>query len=69
MIIRKMIREELSIREMAKQLGIPKSTLHNRLTKFKKNCEDEELLIGYDCLLTENKKVSPIKGANARWHK
>lgn len=69
LIMQRMIDENKSIREMAVELGIPKSTLHYRLEKFRKKSENDILLTDYDILLISNKKDSCNKGANKRWKK
>ena len=68
-VMQEMINENLSIREMAKRLGIPKSTLHYRLNKVKKRVDDEFLLVAYDILMKENKDNMSEKGINKRWQK
>ena len=68
-VMQEMINNNLSIREMAKKLGIPKSTLHYRLNKVKKRADDEFLLVAYDILMKENKETMSKKGLNKRWQK
>ena len=64
-----MVAENKSIREMAKELGVSKSTLHYRLQKYRKKTNNESLLIDYEILLKDNFNSKNIKGANKRWHK
>ena len=60
-IIKMMIEKKLSIREMAKIIGIPKSTLHVRLQKMKYNITEEEQE-NFNNLLINNKKNMAQKG-------
>lgn len=69
LIMQRMIDENKSIREMAKELGLTKSTLHYRIQKYKDRTNDENLLIEYEILSKKNKKNMGKKGANKRWHK
>ena len=68
-VMQRMVAENKSIREMAKELGVSKSTLHYRLQKYRKKTNDESLLIDYEILLKDNFNGKNIKGANKRWHK
>ena len=68
-IIYRMVFENKSIREMAKEMNIPKSTLHYRLKKIKGFINDEELLLDFEMLMKDNKNNSSIKGAVCRWNK
>lgn len=69
LIMQRMIAENKSIREMALELGIPKSTLHYGLEKFRKKSENDLLLTDYDILLKYNKNNCCNKGAKIRWNK
>ena len=69
LIMQRMINENKSIREMALELGIPKSTLHYRLEKYRKKSENDVLLTDYDILLKFNKDDCCNKGAKIRWKK
>lgn len=69
LVMRRMIEDGKSIREMAKELGIPKSTLHYRLEKAKKNSNNDILLTDYEILLKNNKNDCCNKGAKIRWNK
>lgn len=64
-IIKMMIEKKLSIREMAKIIGIPKSTLHVRLQKMKYNITEEEQE-SFNNLLINNKKNMAQKGGITR---
>lgn len=68
-VMQRMVAENKSIREMAKELGVSKSTLHYRLQKYRKKTNNESLLIDYEILLKDNFNSKNIKGANKRWHK
>lgn len=52
--VRTMIKENLSIRDMAKILGCSKGSLQYQLEKFKQTCENEMLLIEFELLLNSN---------------
>lgn len=64
-IIKIMIDNKLSIREMAKIIGMPKSTLHLKLQKIKFNLLEEEQE-NFNNLLIDNKKNMAQKGGIAR---
>ena len=67
--MQQMVNENKSIREIAKELGIAKSTLHYRLEKCREKIDDEYLLITYDILMKENKTNMSQKGVKARLNK
>lgn len=68
-LMQKMIEKNLSIRDVAKILGIPKSTLHYRIKKRKLNVNDEFLLVAFDILMKENKENMWKKGVETRLSK
>lgn len=68
-IMRQMVDENKSIREMAKILGIPKSTLHYRLDKCKDRIRDDFLVTDFQILMTKNKNEMAKKGGLNRWEK
>ena len=68
-LMQEMINRNLSIREMAKILGIPKSTLHYRIKNKKILVEDEFLLVAFDILMKEHKENMWEKGVKARQNK
>lgn len=64
-----MIIEGKSIREMAKELAIPKSTLHYRLKKYSDKISETDvfLAIEYELLMQDNKNNMSAKGGKNRW--
>lgn len=64
-VIKIMIEKKLSIREMAKILGMPKSTLHVRLQRAKINLMEDEQEI-FNNLLMNNKNTMAQKGGITR---
>lgn len=68
-LMQKMLDNDLSIREMAKILGMPKSTLHYRIKNKKILVEDEFLLVAFDILMKEHKENMWEKGVKARQNK
>lgn len=67
-IIKKMLEERMSIREMAKRIGMPKSTLHAKLQIARKSL-DEETSSHFDNLLISNKQNMAQKGGYAKSRK
>lgn len=68
-LMQKMLDNDLSIREMAKILGMPKSTLHYKIKHNKLNIDDEFLLVAFDILMKEHKENMWEKGVKARQNK
>ena len=68
-LMQEMINRNLSIREMAKILGVPKSTLHYRIKNKKRFVDDEFLLVAFDILMKEHKENMWEKGVKARQNK
>lgn len=66
-VIYRMVFENKSIREMAKEIGVPKSTLHYRLKKVKGYIDDEDLLLNFEMLMKDNKDGASVKGGVCRW--
>lgn len=64
-IIKKIINEKKSIREMAKEIGISKSCLHSSLNNAKIYL-DQQTLEEYNNLLKQNKIEMSEKGVRAR---
>ena len=58
-IIKVMIEEKLSIREMARRLNMPKTTLHRNLDK-QKELLDINTLKRFNSLLENNKKTTSL---------
>lgn len=58
-IIKVMIEEKLSIREMARRLNMPKTTLHRNLDK-QKEILDINTLKRFNSLLENNKKTTSL---------
>lgn len=67
-IIEKMIDKNMSIREMARELGIPKSTLYKEIVENKQEIGDD-LLKKLENLFVSNKEKMFQKGGLARWSK
>lgn len=67
-IAKYMLMKKLSLREMAKELDMPKSTLYDRLDKAKWFF-DKDFAIEFETHLRENKKNMHVKGGIARKNK
>lgn len=65
-IVKKMIEENKSIREISNELGFKKSTLHNRLQKYKSKL-DVKLLNDFEELMLQNKNSMHAKGGKCRY--
>ena len=70
-IMNRMVCENKSIREMARELGIPKSTLHYNIIRNYHKIADEDIFLAtsFDILMRENKEIMSSKGGKKRWNK
>lgn len=64
-VIKIMIEKKLSIREMAKIIGMPKSTLHVRIQRAKTSLDEDDQQL-FDKLLINNKNTMAQKGGTTR---
>lgn len=68
LVIKKMIKEKKSIREMARELEMPKSTLYKEIVKNKEKISKRRLK-QLEKLFEENKKGMAQKGGIAKREK
>ena len=70
-IMNRMVCENKSIREMARELGIPNSTLHHNIIRNYDKIADEDIFLAtsFDILMRENKETMSSKGLKKRWNK